>query len=64
MNTLYILYIELKIFTQKFLKMAAGVGFEPTDAINVNDFQDRHNKPLCHPAKTHNLKEHGGERKI
>ncbi len=31
-------------------KMAEGVGFEPTLAIDENGFQDRHLKPLGHPS--------------
>ena len=26
------------------------MGFEPTDAVNTNGFQDRHNQPLCQPS--------------
>ncbi len=29
--------------------LAEGVGFEPTD-LSVNGFQDRRNRPLCHPS--------------
>lgn len=34
------------------IKVAEGVGFEPTDAINIGSFQDCSHKPLDHPSGT------------
>ena len=30
--------------------LAVGVGFEPTDPVRINGFQDRHVRPLRHPT--------------
>jgi hypothetical protein len=32
-------------------KFSEGVGFEPTDPLQASCFQDRCNRPLCHPSK-------------
>ncbi len=37
-----------------FMVMAVGVGFEPTDPVRINGFQDRHVRPLRHPTVTLN----------
>ena len=33
------------------LFLAEGEGFEPPD-LSINGFQDRRNRPLCHPSET------------
>ena len=35
----------------QFIRLAEGVGFEPTFAKGENGFQDRHHRPLGHPSK-------------
>ena len=30
--------------------MAEGVGFEPTEGVTLNGFQDRRFRPLSHPS--------------
>ena len=32
--------------------LAEGVGFEPTIPIRYTGFQDRRNRPLCHPSSS------------
>ena len=59
--TTMIVIIKPKLFFTKIFsltnsrpaKMAEGEGFEPPKVFNLSGFQDRRDRPLCHPSGSH-----------
>src|SRR5512136_2143052 len=43
--------IQISNLTKSFtIMLAEGEGFEPPKVLSLNGFQDRRDRPLCHPS--------------
>ncbi len=43
--------IQMSNLTNSFtINLAEGEGFEPPKVLSLNGFQDRRDRPLCHPS--------------